>query len=175
MSSRSAVPTGVVALCLVALLAIAGAAQAQASPLPSTQPSALPSALPRGMRRVTWPVARRTFATGDTVRADDFALRDTTIVWPWNTNPDTTSAIVGWVARRPITVGEVLRAPAVSAPPVVSAGSTVTAIWQDGSLRLALTGVATYSAPLGAPVGVRIDHSRRLDGVAVAPNTVRLR
>jgi flagella basal body P-ring formation protein FlgA len=127
------------------------------------------------MRRVTWPVNKRAMVTGDTVRADDIALVDTTIVWPWNSTPDTTRAVAGWIARRPIAIGEVLRVPAIMAPPLVSAGAPVTAIWQDGSLRLVLSGVALNTAPLGAPVGVRIDHSRRLDGVAIAPNTVRLR
>jgi hypothetical protein len=41
-------------------------------------------------------------------------------------------------------------------------------------VRILLTGVATNTAPLGASVGVRIDPTRRLDGIAVAPNTVRL-
>ena len=129
----------------------------------------------RGFWRVTLPVARRAMVAGDTVRAADIALLDTTVVWHWSTAPDTNRAIAGWVARRPIRVGEVLRVPAIMAPPVVAAGATVSAIWQDGSLRLVLTGVATNSAAVGAPVGVRIDRVRRLDGVAIAPNTVRLR
>jgi len=167
-----------VSACALALCFSSSAAEAQSmNASPSVNASSVVEAtpLPRGMRRVTWPIARRAFVTGDTVHATDFALRDTVIMWPWNTAPDTTRAIDGWIARRPIMVGEVLRTPAVSAPPIVSAGTTVTAIWQDGSLRLVLTGVATNSAPLGAPVSVRIDRSRRLDGVAIAPNTVRLR
>ncbi len=131
--------------------------------------------LPRGLRRVTWPVARRAMSRGDTVRADDIALMDTTIVWHWNSSPDTTRAVAGWIVRRTIAAGELLRVPAIMAPPLVAAGATVTAIWQDGPLRLVLTGVATNTAAMGAPVGVRIDRSRRLDGVAIAPNTVRLR
>ena len=51
----------------------------------------------------------------------------------------------------------------------------VSVIYQDGPVRILLTGVATNTASLGAPVGVRIDATRRLDGIAVAPNTVRLR
>lgn len=152
-------------------LAHAQAGAQSASPTTATEAAAVP----RGMRRVTWPVAKRAFSTGDTVRADDIALLDTTIVWPWNSTPDTTRAVAGWIVRRPVAVGEVLRAPGIMAPPVVSAGANVTAIWQDGSLKLVLTGVAMNTASLGAPVGVRIDRTRRLDGVAIAPNTVRLR
>lgn len=130
---------------------------------------------PKGTRRVTWPVTKRALVTGDTVRESDIALLDTTIVWLWNSTPDTTRAVAGWLVRRPMAIGEVLRTPAIMAPPMVAAGATVSAIWQDGPLKLVLTGVATNTAPLGAPVGVRIDRSRRLDGVAIAPNTVRLR
>jgi flagella basal body P-ring formation protein FlgA len=71
--------------------------------------------------------------------------------------------------------GEVLRAPAVAPPPLIESGATVKAIWQDGPLMLVISGVATNAATTGAPVGVRINRTRRLDGVAIAPNTVRLR
>ena len=153
----------------------AQSAHAQAAPSTVSATSVEATAVPRGMRRVTWPVTKRVLATGDTVHADDIALLDTTIVWPWNSMPDTTRAVAGWIARRPVAVGEVLRTPSIMAPPIVSAGAAVTVIWQDGSLKLVLTGVAMNTASLGAPVGVRIDRTRRLDGVAVAPNTVRLR
>ncbi len=163
---------GVVAsLMCSSMIAHAQSASQSASPTAAVEAPTLP----RGMRRVTWPVSKRAFAAGDTIRADDIALIDTTIVWPWNSMPDTTRAVAGWVVRRPVAVGEVLRVPAIMAPPLVSAGAQVTVIWQDGSLKLVLTGVAMNTASLGAPVGVRIDRSRRLDGVAVAPNTVRLR
>ena len=129
-----------------------------------------------GTVHVRWSIAARPLLRGDTLRAEDIAVIDTVIVWRWSSvSPDTTRAQPGWIARRPIAAGEVLRFPAVSAPPVVSAGTRVSAIYVDGPVRILLTGVATNTAPLGAPVGVRIDHTRRLDGIAVAPNTVRLR
>jgi flagella basal body P-ring formation protein FlgA len=121
-------------------------------------------------------IATRALQRGDTLRLEDIAIVDTIIVWRWSTSaPDTTRAQAGWIARRPIAAGEVLRFPAVGAPPVVTAGARVSVIYQDGPVRILLTGVATNTAPLGAPVGVRIDPTRRLDGIAVAPNTVRLR
>ncbi len=163
----------VLALCASSSIAFAQATPATvATSVVATSDS---TALPRGYRRVTWPVATRAFVTGDTVRATDFALRDSVIAWPWASKPDSIRNVAGWIARRPIALGEVLRVPAVMAPPVVTAGSTVNAIWQDGSLRLVLSGVATNTASIGAAVGVRIDRTRRLDGIAVAPNTVRLR
>lgn len=130
----------------------------------------------RNQRRVTLAIATRFIPRGEALRDSDIAPRDTVITWRWGTiAPDTTRVQAGWVSRRPIAAGEVLRAPAVMPPPVVTSGAQVAAVWQDGPVRLVLSGVATNTAPLGAPVGVRIDRGRRLDGVAIAPNTVRLR
>lgn len=130
----------------------------------------------RDQRRVTLTVATRALVRGELLQPTDIALVDTIITWRWNNvAPDTTRALPGWVTHRPIAVGEVLRAPAVSPPPVIASGATVSAIWQDGPLKLVIAGVATNSAIVGAPVGVRIGRTRRLDGVAVAPNLVRLR
>lgn len=164
------------ALALVVVLAIvAPAADAQSAQAPSAQ--AQPAAVAaRGHARVTLAVAARDLARGDTLQASDIASVDTTIVWRWNDSaPDTTRVVAGWVTRRPIAAGEVLRTPAVMAPPMVTSGQSVKVIYQDGPVRLLLQGIATNTAPLGAPVGVRISATRRLDGVAVAPNTVRIR
>ena len=134
------------------------------------------SALRNDQRRVSVTVATRAIVRGETLQATDIAVADTVIVWRWNgMAPDTTRAQAGWVAQRAIAAGEVLRAPAVTPPPVITSGSPVKAIWQDGPLTLVMSGVATNTAALGAPVGIRIDRTRRLDGIAVAPNTVRLR
>ena len=127
-------------------------------------------------RTVTVSVAARALVRGDTLQASDIATMDTTIVWRWNSvAPDTTRALPGWVTRRNIALGEVLRAPAVMPPPAITSGTRVTVIWQDGPLRVVVTGIATNTAAIGAPVGVRIDPTRRLDGIAAGPNTVRLR
>jgi len=137
--------------------------------------NAAPSPLARDQRRVTYTVATRAIARGETLRTEDIVRLDTVITWRWSAAPDTTPAQPGWVTRRPIAMGEVLRAPAVSPPAAVTGGQPVTAIWQDGALRVVLTGVATNTAAVGSAVGVRIDRTRRLDGVAVGPNLVRLR
>ncbi len=134
------------------------------------------TALRSDQRRVSVTVATRAITRGETLQATDIAVADTVITWRWNgIAPDTTRAQAGWVAHRAIAAGEVLRAPAVTPPPVITSGSTIKAIWQDGPLTLVMSGVATNTAALGAPVGIRIDRTRRLDGIAVAPNTVRLR
>jgi len=153
-----------------ALLVAASAGALGAQQKPDSPP------LARDQRRIQVAVATRFLARGDTLRERDIAVRDTVISWRWGTlGPDTTRVSAGWVTRRPIGAGEVLRSPAVMAPPVIQAGTPVRALYQDGSVQLVLTGTATNTAALGGPVGVRIDRGRRLDGIAVAPNTVRLR
>ncbi|WP_396205786.1 flagellar basal body P-ring formation chaperone FlgA [Gemmatimonas sp.] len=140
------------------------------------QATPVTTALRNDQRRVSVTVATRAIVRGETLLATDIAVADTVITWRWNgMTPDTTRAQAGWVAQRAIAAGEVLRAPAVTPPPVITSGSAVKAIWQDGPLTLVMSGVATNTAALGAPVGIRIDRTRRLDGIAVAPNTVRLR
>lgn len=130
--------------------------------------------LPRGMVRVTWARSLRTLQRGDTLRAEDFVLSDTVIQWKWTAAPES-KAQVGWLVKRAFASGEFMREPAVSPLPVITAGSTVKVMYQEGGVRLTLSGVATNNAALGAPVGVRIDRNRRLDGFAVGPNSVRLR
>lgn len=143
---------------------------------PVVRSSALGAQETRGTLRRTLPIATRDIMRGDTLGASDIAMRDTMLVWHWNSAPsDTASVVPGWVARRNIAAGELLRTPAVMAPPLVTSGQTVSVLYEDGPVRLVLKGVATNTAPLGAPVGVRISATRRLDGVAVAPNTVRIR
>lgn len=162
-----------VSIRMVALRAVVVAAMLAGSAVVLLAQAA-PS-LARDQRRVTYLVAARAITRGDTLMASDLATLDTVITWRWNGAPDTTRAAAGWVARRNIAAGEVLRAPAVTPPPVITSGSTVTAVWQDGALRVVVAGVATNTAALGAPVGVRIDRTRRLDGVAAGPNLIRLR
>lgn len=134
------------------------------------------SPVPHGYARMTWPKATRAIARGEVLRAEDFVLTDTVIVWRWNTpSTDTMTAVVGWATRRPIAQGEFMRPPSIAPANAITLGSQVKVFWQDGPVKLTLTGTATNNAALGAPVGVRIDKDRRLDGIAVAPNTVRLR
>ena len=167
-------PTTLVATYLLSLLAAVVVSLFLPLALEAQGPA--DTTLRRDQRRVTVAVATRALARGDTLHREDIAERDTVITWRWATQtPDTTRAQAGWITRRPMAAGEVLRAPAVMPPPLVTSGATVAAIWQDGPLRLVLSGVATNTATAGAPVGVRIDRTRRLDGVAIAPNTVRLR
>ncbi len=132
--------------------------------------------VPRGFVQLTMPFSTRSLSRGDTLLESDIEMRDTTVSdRRFGALQDSDRARAGWIARRAIAAGELLRTPSVSPLPAVTGGATVSVIYQDGPVRLVMTGVATNSAPIGAPVSVRIDNTRRLDGVASAPNTVRLK
>lgn len=137
---------------LVALIALsAGVAHAQ----PTT-------------RRVA--VATRTLARGTVITSDDYVLRDTTV----RGYVDTTTVGEGWVTRRIIGAGEILRSPAVERPHAVSANQPVELEWQSSNVRLTIRGVATRSAALGERIPVRTDSGRRVEATVVAPGRVRL-
>jgi flagella basal body P-ring formation protein FlgA len=153
-----------------------------ASPLPAQEversgvAARTPRAMPAGSMRMSLAVATRALTRGDTIRANDFTLVDSTITWRWSMpSADTVAVQPGWVAQRAIAAGEVLRTPSVQPPAVVSGGSVVKVIFRDGPVQIVLSGTAITSATLGAPVAVRIDRTRRIEGIAVAPNTVRIR
>lgn len=168
------VASAIIAIVATLLLLQVGVGRADAQPAPDARVVA--SVAARGTVQVTWPRATRALMRGETVRADDFTLADTVIAWRMTSvQPDTTRAIAGWITRRAIVAGEFMRPPSVAPAPVITMGSAVKVLYQDGTVRLTLTGTATNSAALGAPVGVRLDRNRRLDGVAAGPNLVRLR
>ena len=129
-----------------------------------------------GSARMTWPKATRALLRGETLQPSDYVLVDTVVVWHWKQpSTDTMTSVAGWTTRRPIAQGEFMHGPSIAPASVITMGSSVKALFQDGNVRLVLTGTATNNAAMGAPVGVRLDKNRRLDGIAVGPNTVRIR
>ena len=84
------------------------------------------------------------------------------------------AARTGWVTRRLIREGEPLREPAVSPPLLVTSGEVVQVVWSEGPLELRVKGRAMNSAAAGARVSVRVDMTRRFEGVAVGDGLVRL-
>src|SRR5689334_3819729 len=78
-----------------------------------------------GTHRVA--VATRIIARGTVLSAADFILRDTTLRGP----SDTTTVSEGWVARRLIGAGEILRMPAVERPRMINANQPVQLEWSD--------------------------------------------
>jgi flagella basal body P-ring formation protein FlgA len=149
------VPRLVVSLATFVLLA-AHAGEAQQAP----------------MQRVA--VATRAIARGATLGAGDLEYRDSTLSSSRGPIVDSTLVAAGWVTRRVIAAGEVLRAPAVEPPTAVSANQPVAVEWSDRNVRLTLRGVATRNAPVGSRVSVRMESGRRLETTVVGAGRVRI-
>jgi flagellar basal body P-ring formation protein FlgA len=84
------------------------------------------------------------------------------------------SELVGWVTRRVVREGEVLRPPAIAPPEMVRSGDTVQGIWRHGGMEIRVQGRAMNSAAEGERVSVRVDARRRFEGVAAGSGVVRL-
>lgn len=136
---------------------------------PPQQPMVVDAPAPK--QRVA--IAVRTLARGTVLSADDFMLRDTTMRMN-PSEPDTTAVVAGWVTRRTINAGEVLRSPAVEAPAVVNANSPVLIEWSDGNVSLTVHGIAARNGALGERIPVRSDLGKRFEATVVAPGRVRI-
>ena len=80
----------------------------------------------------------------------------------------------GWVTRRVIAAGEVLREPAIMRPDVVKTGDVVQLVYRQGAVELRMVGRALGSAARGEKVQVRVDSRRRFSGVVVDAGTIRM-
>ena len=114
--------------------------------------------------------ATHAIARGAVLGADDIEYRDSTTRDPADINPIS----AGWVTRRMIAAGEVLRAPAVEPPVIVAANAPVEMEWTDRNVRLIMRGVATRNAALGDRVPVRTESGKRIDAVVIGPGRVRI-
>src|SRR3954469_1790548 len=118
-------------------------------------------------------VATRDIPRGTVLAADDFEMRDTTIRTR-GSQSDTTPVVAGWVTRRLINAGEILRSPAVEAPAVVNANSPVLIEWSDGNVSLTVHGIAARNGALGERISVRSDNGKRFEATVVAAGRVRI-
>jgi flagella basal body P-ring formation protein FlgA len=169
----------VVALLCCASLADARAVAAQgarhihgATPMQATSASAMTSVAPTAhtSHSIRTPVAAREIARGTVLAAADIT---------WSDSVQTRAGVrdsvqAGWVARRSFRTGEVLEAPGVSPPNLVSSGDVVNVIYTAPGVALTLRGTAVGSGAKGDEVYVRLDNRRRLRGVVAAANTVRV-
>jgi flagella basal body P-ring formation protein FlgA len=115
-------------------------------------------------------VATHAIPRGAVLAAGDVEYRDSTL----SMTADTNHVAPGWVTRRLIAAGEVLRAPAVEPPTAVSANQQVAVEWSDQNVRLSMRGIATRNAPVGSRVSVRMESGRRVDAMVVGAGRVRI-
>jgi len=161
----------------VVLIAIASFIMFTATLASSQEPasvtaSAVPVVTASGAasRGVRVAIATHPLARGTVLTADDFTYRDTTL----RAAPETNQIAAGWVTRRTINEGEVLRAPAVEPPIVVTANTPVDVEYSDGGVTLTIRGTAARNASLGERVPVRTELGKRVEGTVVAPGRVRI-
>ena len=169
-------PALVVALLCCASLADARAVAAQgarhlygATPMQVASSPSLTAAAPTSHTART-PVAAREIARGTVLATTDIAWSDS-VVSRFGTRD---SVQAGWVARRSFRAGEVLEAPGVSPPDLVTSGDMVNVIYTAPGVAITLRGTAVGSGAKGDEVYVRLDNRRRLRGVIAAANTVRV-
>lgn len=119
-------------------------------------------------------VAARRIARGTVLRAADMTIArmPARVDARGVVHADTTPVIPGWIARRVIQRGEVLRPPAVAPAPLVAAGQTVQFTYQQDGLELTLDGVAPVAGSLGDTIPVRLGARRRVTGVVAGPARV---
>lgn len=115
-------------------------------------------------------VAARALARGAVLSDSDITWRDTTV----RGSIEATTVAAGWVTRRVIAAGELLRSPAVEPPVLVSANEPVEVEFRDGNVRLSIAGIAARDAALGERVPVRTELGRRMEGTVVARGRVRI-
>jgi flagellar basal body P-ring formation protein FlgA len=121
-----------------------------------------------GPRRLA--IATRAIARGSVLTAGDFEYRDSTMRAP----ADSTPVAAGWVARRVIAAGEVLRTPAVEPPQLVTANQPVEIEWNDQNISVSMRGTVTRNGAIGEHVSVRTEQGRRLDATVIGPGRVRI-
>lgn len=116
------------------------------------------------------PVAARRIARGMILSEGDITTEHVVL---WGSPASTRSEVApGWVTRRVVNPGEILRAPAVAPAPLVKAGTSVEFVLHQNGIQLSLQGIATHSASLGQPVLVRLGVNRRLSGIVRGRNRV---
>ncbi|MGI8510655.1 MAG: flagellar basal body P-ring formation chaperone FlgA [Gemmatimonadaceae bacterium] len=117
-------------------------------------------------------IATHDLARGSVLSAADMKWTDTTGVTA--SSSDTARITAGWIARRSIRTGEILREPGVSRPDLVSSGDAVEVVYSTPEVTISVRGTAIGSGRQGDPVYVKLDNRKRLRGVVTAANTVRV-
>jgi len=119
---------------------------------------------------VELPVATRRLPRGTVLAAGDFTIAR---VVPRSATRGVAAPVAsGWVTRRIIQAGEVLRPPAVVPAPLVAAGQAVQFTYVLDGLHLTLDGVAPVAGSLGDTIPVRLGAKRRMSGIVTGPARV---
>ncbi len=118
------------------------------------------------------PVATRDLARGYVLTESDIRWTDTTGIS--SARWDTARVAAGWVARRSIRAGEILRSPSVSLPDLVSNGDAVDVVYSAPGITIKVRGTAIGSGGEGDQIFVKLENRKRLRAVVAGANTVRV-
>ena len=118
-------------------------------------------------------VAARDLARGTVLGADDIARSAA----PADGTGASSGVGEGWVVRRLVREGEVLREPAVAPPAAIRSGEPVQGVVRRGAVELRVWGIALNDAPVGGIVHLRTVDGRRFTGTAsgIASATLAIR
>ena len=122
------------------------------------------------------PRAARELARGTVLALADIAVDATTVVATGATGAAATTVgptIVGWEVRRLVRAGEVLRAPAITPPTLVFAGTTVQVVADVDGVKVSRPGTAMGAGAIGERVRIRLDQQRTIIAIVAGPATVR--
>jgi flagella basal body P-ring formation protein FlgA len=125
-----------------------------------------------GQRTTRIPVAARDIMRGTILSSSDIKWADTTL--SDGSVPEAASVSPGWIARRVIHVGEILREPGVVKPDLISAGDVVDVVYSTPGVAIKMRGTAIGRGHKGDEVYVKLDNRRRLRGIIAGPHTVRV-
>ncbi len=115
------------------------------------------------------PAAAQTFAARDIPRGTVLTAADLRVA------AGGSQVQPGWIARRVIKTGEVLRPPAVAPARMVRQGQTVHVLLRHEGIALSVEGQATGGGDLGDEIVVRLGPNRRIAGVISGPGQVTAR
>ena len=130
-----------------------------------------PTAPCQGCPSFLAPVATRHLPRGTVLSESDLRVARVAVR---GLHADLPATISGWVTRRTIRAGEVLRPPAIARRPLVPRGSTVDVAIRVGEVEVVTRGVATRDAELDDAVAVRLGPKRTVQGRVQGPGHVLL-
>lgn len=150
----------------VAVLACIASAVAGSGPL-----RAQDTATCAACSQVMAPVATRHLPRGTVLSERDLTVARVVLRGPQSDLP---VAITGWVTRRAVRAGEVLRPPAIARRPLVPRGSVVDVAVRVGEVEVVTAGVVLRDGEMDDEVSIRLGPKRTVQGRVRGPGQVLL-
>ena len=119
------------------------------------------------------PVPNRLISAGETVSADDLEWQAVQLGRLANNSLTDTQQVVGYMAKRPLKAGQVLRMSDLAMAPAVKKNDLVRLVVQTGQMTLSVQGKVLQDAAIGQTVRVvNVTTNRQLSGKVIDAGTV---